>query len=134
MSDIKLIIGLAVAIALSVGASLFWNHYSDLVTASKLSEARKETAINTTATIDDGVVAEKVAQEVARVLSTNRTTFTDNQTKAKANEPETASRAVRTVPVSVRNNYAERRRARERLGCVRVECETGNPAGDAAKR
>lgn len=134
MSPFKLYVGLAVAILLSVGATLFYHHYQSLVEAAHLAEVRKGTAANASATVIDGQAADTAAQKVEFVLTDTRDTFTHNQSKAKANEPETAQRADRVVPVSVRNNFKQRRLARERLGCVSVQCEAGDAAGNPSER
>lgn len=134
MIPIKFWIGLIAAIGLSVGATLFFQHYQSLVAAASLAEVRKGTATNTSATVIDGQAADSAAQRVEFVLTDSRDTFNHNQSKAKANEPETAQRANRVVPVSVRNNFKQRRLARERLGCVPGECEASDAAGDATER
>jgi uncharacterized membrane protein YraQ (UPF0718 family) len=134
MTEAKFIIGLVVAILLSVAVSYFWQDYRSAKQAELQNVSRGRVLENTSATIDDGAIAEAVAEEVDRVLSSSRTEFTDNQTKAKANEPETAHRATRTVPVSVRNNFKQRRLARERFGCVPGECEASDQAGNAPER
>lgn len=130
----KAIIGLIVAIFVSVGVSIFLQDYITAKRDAELAVSRKDTATNTVATVDDGVAADKIAAAVEGVLTDSREQFQQNQQKAKANEPETADRATRPVPRSVRNNFKERRLARERSGYLQSEPAQDDAASDTPQR
>lgn len=118
------------AVAIAVGVV----YVRGLQKASVVSEQRGTTLQTTTATINDGDIADQAQAAVEQGIAEGRATFNNTINEAKRNEPTVADRSNRAVPVSVRNAYRERRLSRERSGCVRVECEARGQAGDAAER
>jgi len=122
MKRIEIIIGLTVAVILSVGVSLFARDYMDAKRAQAQNEQRGRVLINATAGIERGVDVDAFLSNNDVVIGTGRETFNRTMQEARRHEPETAARADRAVPVSVRNAYRERRLARERRGCTGSEC------------
>jgi hypothetical protein len=122
MKQIELYVGLTLAVILSVGVSLFAGHYQELQRAAAQNEQRGGVIHATSQGIARGVDVDAFLSSNDVVIGTGRDAFNHTITEAKRHEPETAARADRTVPVSVRNAYRERRLARERRGCTGSEC------------
>jgi acyl-CoA synthetase (AMP-forming)/AMP-acid ligase II len=113
-----------VAAALIALAVVFlFSHYRNLKEAAAVSDVREQVLTNASAGVSDGVDIDAQQQAYAQGLAYARATFKDQKDEAKRNEPETADRAVRAIPDSVRNAARQRRLARERLGCAGRECE-----------
>jgi hypothetical protein len=122
MTQARVILALIVAIALSVGITLFGADYHRLRNAAAQNEQRGGVITATDAGIKQGESIDAAQDIYQRGLADARAGFQQTKSEAQRNEPETAARAVRPVPDSVRNAYRERRRARERLGCTAREC------------
>lgn len=122
------------AIALSVGATWFVGDYMSVRKASAVGQQRGQVLETTSGVIVDGQQAQGESDMVQQGIAQAATQFQTNQQEAQANEPQTRIRAATVVPDSVRNNYRERRRARERLGCLPGQCAEGDAAGAAAER
>jgi hypothetical protein len=125
MTPIKFYIGLIVAVIFGVAIALFGADYRRLQQASAQNENRGQVLQNASDGIKDGEEIDTVQQAYTRGLADARAAFQQQKSEAKRNEPETAMRAVRPVPDSVRDAARQRRLARERLGCAGRECEEG---------
>lgn len=127
---VKLIIALLIGAAVLFGVQkvLDWRE------GAQVGEQRGRTATATSGIINDGTKADAQRDTVDTGIAQGRDKFNDNYQEAKRNEPETAARADRSVPVSVRNAYRARRLARERLGCIGSECVGRPEAEDATER
>lgn len=130
----KVVTGLVLAVALGVMVALFGADYAQMRKAAAQNEQRGQVLVNTSAGVADGVEIDQVQEAYKKGLDDARSTFQQAKSEAKRNEPETASRAGRAVPDSVRSAYRERRRSRERLGCVSGECPQDDNANAPAKR
>lgn len=122
MTPTKFYIGLGVALLLGVGIALFGADYRRLQRASAQNEHRGQVLTNASAGAAESIDIDEFQAGYNAALAANRDAFQKAKTEAKRNEPETAARAVRPVPDSVRGAYRERRLARERLGCAGREC------------
>lgn len=132
--QIEVIIGLIVAVVLAVVLSIFAGHYMklrDTAAQGVIDERKLET---TSSVIADSDEAATERQRVDTGVTEARGTFQNQVAEAKRNEPDTASRATRPVPASVRNAYRERRLARERLGRSEVGDESRAGSQDAPER
>lgn len=134
MTQIKLVIGLVIAVALGVTVTLFGNHYLGLKRAAAESAIRGAVLESTTRGVAEGVDIDGFTTAYERGLLTGRDAFRVVKSEAIRHEPETASRADRVVPDSVRNAYRQRRLARERLGCPGGECTEDDNGNAPAKR
>lgn len=134
MTQIKLAVILLVAVILSVGVTLFTGHYRELTRAAEQNEQRAGVLANASAGIEDGVDIDAFLSSNQVVIGTGRNNFQRAKQEAIRNEPETADRADRAVPDSVRRAYRERRIARERRGCAGGQCQQDNQARPAAQR
>jgi hypothetical protein len=119
----KLILAIVVAIAFAVAITLGTQHYIKLRDKAELADTREGVLTTTSQGVADSVHIDQAQNATNAGLAQGRETFHTTLEEAKRNEPETANRAVRPVPDSVRNAAAERRRARERLGCAGRECQ-----------
>ena len=127
---IKLIIAVLVGCALLWG----WNTVMDWREAAQVNERRGDKIIATEGIMNDGAKADADRADDDSAVSTGRETYHNAKEEAKRNEPETADRAMRTVPASVRNAFRARRLARERLDCAGDECQAGPATSRAAQR
>lgn len=118
----QVVVMLIVAIVIAVSLSLFGADYVATKRAAAVGVQRGGTLEAASLAIYDGTQAEADRTRITQGLDLGSITFRYQLDEAQRNEPETAERADRTVPVSVRNAYRDRRRARERLGCVGSEC------------
>lgn len=134
MVPIRFYIGLALALALGVGVALFGAHYRQLQNAAGQNEQRGAVIENTSAGIADGVEIDMERARLDALMASNRDDFQRAKTEAKRNEPETATRATRAVPDSVRAAFRERRLARERRGCTGDECRQDDQQSPASER
>lgn len=127
---VKLILALIIGAAVLFGVQkvLDWRE------AAQQNEQRGRTITATSGIINDGSKADADRTTTDTGISQGRQEFHDNQQEAKRNEPETAARADRAVPASVRNNFRARRLARERSGCVGDECQARPPASASSER
>ena len=125
MKQAELIVGLLIAVILAVAISLAGGHYLSLQKQAAVGQQRGGVLESTSQGVAEGERIEAVQEAYNQGLQAGRQTFHETKEEAKRNEPQTAERAIRTVPPSVRNAYRERRRARERLGCAGSECEEG---------
>lgn len=123
-------------LALVAGVLLLWVGQTVLSwkEAAQQNEQRGATIETTSAIIDDGAKADQEREQVDGDIATGRATYDNAYQEAKTNEPETAARADRTRPASVRNAFRERRRARERSGCIGDECESRSATTPVAER
>lgn len=123
-------------IAVLIGAAVLFGVQTvlDWREGAQVGEQRGRTATATSGIINDGVKADAQRDAVDTGIAQGRDKFNDDYQEAKHNEPETAARADRAVPVSVRNAYRTRRLARERLGCIGSECVGRPKAEDATER
>jgi hypothetical protein len=126
--EMQVIAGLIIAVLLAVGISLWGSHYMNLQREAALAKTRAGVLTTTSQGVADGTRIDQAQATTNAALAQGRETFHVTIQEAKRNEPETANRAVRPVPDSVRNAAAERRRARERLGCAGGECDEGRHA------
>lgn len=122
MAPTKFYIGLGAALLLGVGVAMFGAHYRELQHSAQQNENRGQVLTNASAGVQEGTDIDEFKAGYNAALAANRSAFQQAKQEAIRNEPETATRAVRNVPDSVRNAYRERRRARERLGCAGGEC------------
>lgn len=123
--QIKIIIGVIVTIVLSVLLSLGAGHYNSLRKAAAENEHRGGVLTATTAGVEVGQQNDAEQARTDAGIAQGRQEFVVRLEEGKRNEPDTAVRADRPVPASVRAAYSERRRARERLGCAGGQCEEG---------
>jgi hypothetical protein len=126
--DIKVIIGLIVTILITVALILgsqtviSWKEGYD---QNQINTGKLE---STSGIIDDGAKADENRAEVDQTVAQGRDQFNQDYEGAMRNEPETAARADRPVPDSVRKAFRERRIARERSGCAGQQCGEGPEA------
>lgn len=122
--------------AVLLGCALLWgyNTVMDWREAAQVNEQRGAKIEATDGIITDGAKADADRNDDNNAVNTGRDTYNTAKEEAKRNEPETAVRADRTVPASVRNAFRARRLARERLDCVGNECEARPAAASAAQR
>lgn len=123
--QIKIIIGLIVTVVLSVLLTLGGNHYMSLRKAAAENEHKAGVLVATSHGVEVGAANDIEQRETEAAVTQARQEFTIRVQEAKRNEPQTADRADRPVPGSVRAAYRERRLARERRGCAGDECEAG---------
>lgn len=122
--------------ALLLGAALLFG-YNTVIgwkEAAQQNVSRGNTMTATSGIVADGAKADAQRADVDTGIAQGRDNFNTNYQEAKRNEPETAARADRSVPDSVRNAYRARRLARERLGCIGSECVGRPEEEDATKR
>lgn len=122
--------------ALLLGAALLfgYNKVIDWKEAAEQNKSRGNTMTATSGILADGAKADAQRDGVDTGIAQGRDDFNNNYQEAKRNEPETAARADRSVPDSVRNAYRARRLARERLGCIGSECVGRPEEEDSAER
>lgn len=133
MTPIKFYIGLGVALVLGIGIALFGADYRRLQKAAAQNENRGQVLTNASAGAKESIDIDEFQAGYNAGLAANRDAFQRAKQEAIRNEPETAARAVRPVPGSVRDAFRERRLARERLGCAARECRKDDAADAAAK-
>ena len=121
MKRIELIAACIAAVLLAVAISMVGNWYM----LAQKAKSRGDVLNNASAGVVAGVLSDKAGQAIDNGVAAGRAEFHDTKEKAKRNEPTTLQRANASVPVSVRNAYSARRRARERLGCAGSECAKG---------
>lgn len=134
MVPTKVYVGLVLALLLGVGIALFGADYRRLQNAAAQNEQRGQVLTNTSQGVADGVDIDDFKAGVETGLAAGKEAFQTSKREAIRNEPETAARADRPVPDSVRRAYRERRLARERLGCAAGECGKDDQADAAAER
>lgn len=122
------------AVIVAVSIVVLNDKWKDGQEAVATIEIMKPIAKDTTVTINEGVVAEAARKAYELGVNKARDEFKQQQAEDKRNDPETAARADRVVPRSVRNNFQKRRAARERLGCPSGECAEGDAAQSAPER
>ena len=132
--NIRIVLALILTAAIAVGCVLGFQQITAWRSAAIQNEQRGGVMVSTDAGIKQGENIDALQEAYNRGLSDGRDMIQQTKDEAKRNEPETAARAVRNVPVSVRNAYSERRRARERLGCTARECREDDETDAAAKR
>lgn len=132
--QLEVVIGLIVAVVLAVALSLGANHYMSLREAAAQNEQRGQVLQTTSGIIKDADTTATQRQQEQAQVATGRIDFHATIEEAKRNEPETADRATRTVPASVRNAYRERRLARERLGRASERSEARAGTENAPER
>lgn len=128
--NVRIVLWLIVALVLGVGMTTAYNHYMNLRDKAQLADSRGTVLETASGTMADGAVADQSAAAVETAVAGAADAFANAINEAKRNEPETADRADRRVPDSVRAAYRARRLARERSGCVQGEC--GSPGDDDA--
>lgn len=132
--DMKFYIGLVLAVVLAVVVSLFAGEYRSGQEAKMVADQQVRTMQSTSAGVSEGLRIDEFQAGFNMAQQANRNAFQQSKNEAIAREPETAARATRTVPDSVRNAYRARRIARERSGCVGVECQQDDSTSVAAER
>jgi len=130
----KFYIRLGVLVVLLVVLAVLIVRYRQGREAVVLSENRGAVLENTSAGVREGGVIDNEQAERDAGLAAGRERFQQAKREAIRNEPQTADRADRPVPDSVRDAFRERRRARERLGCAGRECGEDDATDPAAER
>ena len=130
METIKLVL------AVLLGCALLWgyNTVMDWREAAQVGEQRGAKIEATDGIINDGAQADADRTDTDTAIGTGRDVYHTAKEEAKRNEPETAERADRNVPSSVRNAFRSRRLARERFECAGDECDTRPAPTGAAQR
>lgn len=102
--------------------------------ASQVAEVQGRTLEATSGIIGDGTKADQERATTDAGLAAAREDFNRRYQEDKQNDPETAARASTRNTVRVRNNFRERRLARERLGCAGRQCEARSEEDDSSER
>lgn len=134
LKDVRIIIGLVVTIlitiALVVGGQTVMN-WKEGYDQNHLKEGTLQSA---SGIIADGSKADADRSNVDQSIGQGRQQFQEDYDGAMTHEPETAARADRPVPDSVRRAFRERRLARERLGCAGEQCGERPADSSSAQR
>lgn len=133
-ADIKVIIGLIVTILITVGLIIGGQTVMSWKKGYEQNQINTGKLESTSGIISDGAKADEDRSDVDQTVDQARDQFNDNYRGAMQNEPETAARADRPVPDSVRDAFRQRRIARERSGCAGQQCGEGPSAQTPAKR
>lgn len=123
MIRIKIAVGLVVAVGLGVAVTLAGNHYRGLLREAEAGRQRALVLKAVDAGVSERVEIDEFLTGYRMATEAGRREFRIIIDEAKRNEPETAARADRPVPDSVRRAYRERRYSRERSGCAGDECK-----------
>lgn len=67
-------------------------------------------------------------------IKTGRNDFQNRYQRDIRDDAETATHSTHVVPKRVRDNFRERRLARERSGCTGTKCEPGSSENDPPER
>jgi len=123
-------------IAVLIGAAVLFGVQTvlDWREGAQAGEQLRRTATAISGIINDGAEADAQRDTVDMGIARGRDKFNNDYQEAKLNEPETAARAARVVPVSVRNAFRARRLARERSACPDGRCVQGPAPEDATER
>lgn len=123
-------------IALVIGCLLFYFGQTvlDWREGAQQNEQRGRTMQATTDIAKDGAKADEQRLFIDVGLLEARARFNQQLEEDKANEPEVAERADRTVPSSRLRAFRERRLARERLGCAGEQCQSRSTEANAPER
>lgn len=133
-SDIRVIIGLIVTLLIAVGLTIGGQKVLSWREGALQNETKKETLKAASGIIEDGAKADKQRATVDQAVGEGRGQFIYDYQGAMRNEPETAARADRPVPDSVRKAFRARRLARERSGCAGEQCREGSASETPAER
>lgn len=133
-THVQLILYALAAVVISVGIGILNDKWKEGQQARAIVEESKPINQAATDTINEGVIAQTAQKAYELGVNRARDEFKQQQAEDKRHEPETAARADRAVPRSVLNNFAKRRAARERLGCVSGECPDAGEQAEATKR
>jgi hypothetical protein len=130
----KIISAVVTAVVIGLLSVMAYSQIKQMRMAAAQNEQRGGVLDAASAGIAEGSRVDRWAETHNAGVTAGRETFRQSKTEAIRNEPETATRADRPVPASVRDAYRARRLARERLGCAEGECGQDRQPHTATKR
>lgn len=124
-----------VAIGLLIGLSVLGvKHIRDWYILKDKVEVQSNIGKATSDMTGDGAKADEDRSQTNQHVDYGRSEFQSRYQRDKRDDVETANHANHVVPKRVRDNFRERRLARERSRCVGNECGAGSEEDRPPKR
>lgn len=124
-----------VAIGLLIGLSVLGlKHIKDWYDLRQTVETQGHIGKAATGIETDASKADADREQADNGIKTGRNDFQNRYQRDIRDDAETATHSTHVVPKRVRDNFRERRLARERSGCAGAKCQPGSEEDNASQR